>query len=89
MFYIKVKDIAVREQVIRGLKTAGVAVVFHYVPLHSAPAGEALGYFAGTDEFTTKESERLIRLPMWFGMTEQDVSTVIESVITVVTAVEQ
>ncbi|MNZ60462.1 dTDP-4-amino-4,6-dideoxygalactose transaminase [compost metagenome] len=68
MYYMKVKDINVRTAVLSKLKEAGVGAVFHYIPLHSAPAGKKLGVFSGDDKFTTRESERLIRLPLWLGM---------------------
>lgn len=68
MYYIKVKDIDVRTAVLSKLKDAGIGAVFHYIPLHSAPAGKKLGVFSGDDKFTTRESERLIRLPLWLGM---------------------
>lgn len=86
MFYIKVKDINIRKSVLSQLSAAGVGAVFHYVPLHSAPAGLMLGRFAGDDRFTTRESERLIRLPVWHGMTEPEVQYVIDSVIGAVNA---
>ncbi len=87
MFYIKLKDIAARKSVLAHLNAAGVGAVFHYVPLHSAPAGVLLGRFSGEDRFTTKESERLIRLPIWHGMTEAETQHVIDSVIGAVDAV--
>lgn len=59
---------------------AGVGSVFHYIPLHSAPAGRKFGRFDGEDEFTTKESERLLRLPMWYGLTEENVDYVCECI---------
>ena len=54
--------------------------VFHYIPLHSAPAGQKFGQFNGKDQYTTLESERLLRLPMYFGMEEADRQRIIESV---------
>lgn len=68
MFYIKVKDLEERTELINFLKDNGVSSVFHYIPLHSAPAGKEYGRFYGEDKFTTKESERLIRLPMYYGL---------------------
>ena len=62
------------------LKSAGVGAVFHYVPLHSALAGEKFSRFEGVDRFTTAESEKLIRLPVWYGLSEQQVQTVIAAV---------
>ncbi|MCI6639558.1 MAG: dTDP-4-amino-4,6-dideoxygalactose transaminase, partial [Pygmaiobacter massiliensis] len=68
MFYIKCKDLAERTQLISFLKSHGVGAVFHYVPLHSAPAGKMFGRFDGEDVYTTKESERLMRLPMYYKL---------------------
>lgn len=77
MFYVKLKDISVRTQFIEYLKKHGVYSVFHYIPLHSAPAGEKFGRFSGEDEYTTRESERLVRLPMYYGITDEDIDKVI------------
>ena len=63
------------------MKEKGVQCVFHYIPLHSAPAGLKYGRFVGEDKYTTKESERLVRLPMYYGMTEEEQKTVIDSVL--------
>ena len=68
MFYIKCKDIDERTAFISFLKENEIMAVFHYIPLHTAPAGKKLGRFHGTDEYTTKESERLVRLPMYYGL---------------------
>ena len=68
MFYIKVKDIEQRTSLIQFLKERGVGTVFHYVPLHSSLAGAARGVFFGDDRYTTRESERLLRLPMFYGL---------------------
>lgn len=68
MFYIKVKDLDERTRLIDYLKENGVNAVFHYIPLHSSPAGKELGRFCGEDCYTTKESERLLRLPLYYGM---------------------
>lgn len=68
MFYIKAKDLEERTALIDFLKANGVSSVFHYIPLHSAPAGMELGRFNGEDRYTTKESERLLRLPMYYGL---------------------
>ena len=78
MFYIKTKDIEERTRLTSYLKENGVLAVFHYVPLHSAAAGIKFGRFHGEDKFTTKESERLLRLPMYYGMTADDVDKVCE-----------
>lgn len=76
MFYIKVKDIIVRSQLINFLKKNEIAAVFHYVPLHTSPAGKKFGTFSGKDRFTTKESERLLRLPMYYGLQDQEIDEV-------------
>lgn len=69
MFYIKCKDLDERTEFIRFLEEHGVMSVFHYIPLHNAPAGKKFGRFHGEDKYTTKESERLARLPMYYGLT--------------------
>ena len=61
----------------------GVGAVFHYVPLHSAKGGEEFGRFNGVDRFTTCESERLLRLPLWYGMSQPDVNIVISQTVRV------
>ena len=68
MFYLKAKDIEERTALIAYLKDKGIHAVFHYVPLHTAPAGLKFGRFHGEDRYTTKESERLLRLPMYYGL---------------------
>ncbi len=80
MFYIKVKDIEERDRLIKFLKARGIETVFHYIPLHSAPAGKKWGRFHGEDRFTTVESERLLRLPMYFRLTEEDIDRVVNSI---------
>lgn len=80
MFYIKVKDLEERTKLIQYLKENDIIAVFHYIPLHSAPAGKKYGRFHGKDVFTTKESERLLRLPMYYELTEEEVYTVAEAV---------
>ncbi len=77
MFYIKAKDLKERTSLISFMKARGISTVFHYVPLHTAPAGKKYGEFVGEDRFTTKESERLVRLPLFYGMKEVDVERVI------------
>ncbi|SEH64631.1 dTDP-4-amino-4,6-dideoxygalactose transaminase [Ruminococcus flavefaciens] len=81
MFYVKLGDLEQRTSFIKYLHEKGVWCVFHYIPLHSAPAGLKYGMFFGDDVFTTKESERLVRLPMYYGMTDEDRNTVIECVL--------
>lgn len=78
MFYIKTRDIQERDELIRYLKTNGIETVFHYIPLHSSPAGLKFGRFHGEDRFTTKESERLLRLPMYYGLSREDLDKVVE-----------
>lgn len=80
MYYIKTKDCKERTRLIQFLKDKGVQAVFHYIPLHSAPAGRKFGKFFGEDIYTTKESERLLRLPLYYNMKEQDRETVANSV---------
>ena len=80
MFYLKCTDLAERSALIKSLKAEGVSAVFHYIPLHSSPAGQMFGRFCGEDEFTTVESERLVRLPMYYGMTEVDREAVVSGV---------
>lgn len=74
MFYIKVKDLEERTRLINYLKEKNINAVFHYIPLHTSPAGKKLGVFHGEDRYTTKESERLLRLPLWYGLKENDVA---------------
>lgn len=81
MYYIKCKDLAQRSALIAYLKQHDILAVFHYIPLHSAPAGLKFGRFDGPDEYTTKESERLLRLPMYYGLGEADRSKVIDAVL--------
>lgn len=80
MFYIKAKDLKERTQLIEYLKQNEIGAVFHYIPLHSAPAGKRYGEFRGTDIYTTKESERLLRLPMFYGLTESETDYIIEKI---------
>jgi dTDP-4-amino-4,6-dideoxygalactose transaminase len=76
MFYIKVKDLEERQKLIHFLRENNVESVFHYVPLHSSVAGKKFGYFHKKDEFTTKESEKIIRLPLYYGLTKNDIETI-------------
>lgn len=80
MFYIKAKDLEERSALIAFLKAAGIHSAFHYIPLHTAPAGKKYGRFSGEDRHTTKESERLLRLPLYYGMKQIDVERVIDAV---------
>ena len=78
MFYIKLRDLEDRTRFLAYMKEGRIGCVFHYVPLHSAPAGLMFGRFSGTDEYTTRESDRLVRLPMYYGMTDEDRRSVID-----------
>lgn len=80
MFYIKAKDLAERTKLISYLKENGIGAVFHYIPLHSAPAGKQFGRFNGEDKYTTKESEKLLRLPMFYGLSSEQVKYVCEKI---------
>lgn len=73
MFYIKVKDVDKRTDLISFLREKGIYSVFHYIPLHSSPAGKHYGRFNGEDNYTTKESERLLRLPLYYGVREDEI----------------
>lgn len=80
MFYIKTGNLDERSDLISYLKQKGIMAVFHYIPLHSAPAGKKYGYFCGDDIYTTKESERLVRLPLYYNIKTSDVDRIIDSV---------
>ena len=80
MFYIKCKDLEERSALIKYAKENDVSMVFHYIPLHSAPAGKKYGRFHGEDIYTTRESERLVRLPLYYGLSDSDRNRVIEVV---------
>ena len=80
MYYIKVRDIQVRTRLIAYLREKGICSVFHYVPLHSAPAGQKFGRFSGEDVYTTKESERLLRLPMFYNLDMEDVKYITDTI---------
>ena len=81
MFYLKAKDLEERTALLSFLKENDILAVFHYIPLHSAPAGKRFGRFHGTDEVTTRESDRLLRLPMYYGLSDEDINKVIDTVI--------
>ena len=80
MFYIKTADEHERQELINYLKERDILAVYHYVPLHSAPAGIKYGRFNGEDVYTTKESERLLRLPMYYGLTAEEAAFVADQV---------
>lgn len=79
MFYLKCKDLEERTKFISFMKENEIGCVFHYVPLHSAPAGLKFGRFAGEDVYTTKESDRLVRLPMYYGFGKKELEKVINT----------
>ena len=81
MFYIKAKDLETRSALIAHLKENGVQATFHYIPLHSSPAGEMFGSFFGEDTYTTRESDRLLRLPLYYGLKDEDKECVVKGVL--------
>lgn len=81
MFYLKVKNLHERARLIDFLKQRGIQAAFHYVPLHTSLAGRKFGVMGGCDEFTTLESERLLRLPLWYGISDEETQQVINAVI--------
>ena len=80
MFYLKCKDLEERSAFIKFLGENGILAVFHYIPLHGAPAGKLFGRFNGEDVYTTKESERLVRLPLYYGLKEEEIEYIIGKV---------
>lgn len=80
MFYLKARDLEERTALISYLKEQGVQAVFHYIPLHTAPAGQRYGMFAGEDRYTTRESERLVRLPLYYNLSLEQADYVIDKV---------
>lgn len=80
MFYIKTKNLEERTLLMSYLKMQGISAVFHYIPLHSAPAGRRLGEFRGEDRYTTRESERLLRLPLYYGLKDEDIQYIAQKV---------
>ncbi|MDR0805277.1 MAG: dTDP-4-amino-4,6-dideoxygalactose transaminase [Enterobacteriaceae bacterium] len=81
MFYIKLRNVEDRTRFISYLKEAEIMAVFHYIPLHICPAGEQFGVFRGEDRYTSKESDRLVRLPLFYNMTEITQRTVINTIL--------
>lgn len=79
MFYIRLANNSVRSRLIDWMKEADILAVFHYIPLHSSPAGQQYGRFHGSDRFTTVESERLLRLPLFYNLSDNNQKTVIGS----------
>lgn len=82
MFYVKVRGLAERTKLLEYLKENEIGAVFHYIPLHTSPAGQQFGRFHGTDRFTTKESERLLRLPMYYGLNEENIKYICNKIYT-------
>lgn len=80
MFYIKTKDLHERSALIDWLNKRGINAVFHYIPLHISPAGKKYGTFYGIDNYTTKESERLLRLPLYYGLKREETVQVINAI---------
>lgn len=80
MFYIKCKNLEERTGLISFMKEHGVQLSFHYIPLHSSPAGQKFGRFDGEDIYTTSESDRLVRLPMYYGLSSTDLDTVCDCI---------
>ncbi len=80
MFYIKTMNLEERTRLIYYLRSNGIGAVFHYIPLHSAPAGIKYGRFVGKDNYTTKESERLLRLPIYYGLKREQVEFICEKI---------
>lgn len=80
IFYIKVQNIETRSSLITLLNENDIKAIFHYIPLHSSVAGRKLGYFNGIDKFTTAESEKLLRLPLWYGISQHSQDKVISSI---------
>lgn len=80
MFYLKVRDIETRSALIEHLKSQDVMAVFHYIPLHSSKAGKDLGILVGDDQYTTQDSERLLRLPMFYGLEKAQANKVVTAV---------
>lgn len=80
MFYIKLKNLEQRSQLIAHLNEQNIKAIFHYVPLHSSAAGQSLGVFVGDDTYTTTESNRLLRLPLYYGLTSNEIAQVCASI---------
>ena len=81
MFYIKARDLEERTRLIAYLKENEILAVFHYIPLHNSPAGQKYGRFSGVDKYTTSESERLVRLPLYYGLKENSIDFIIDTIV--------
>lgn len=80
MFHIRVANIEERHRLIDYLRGCNIQAIFHYIPLHSSVAGMKYGQFVGDDRYTTLESERLVRLPMYYGLAEKDIFHICENI---------
>ena len=80
MYYIKCNDLEERTKLISYLRQNDINPAFHYIPLHTAPAGIKYGRFCGEDRYTTKESERLLRLPMYYGLREDEIEKIVDTI---------
>lgn len=80
MFHVRTKDLDERTQLIEHLRKDGIQATFHYVPLHTAIAAKSFARFHGDDRFTTSESDKLVRLPMWYGLSTSEVDRVVDSI---------
>lgn len=80
MYFIKTKDLSERTKLINYLLKKDIQAVFHYIPLHISPAGQKFGSFFGEDAYTTKESERLLRLPLYYGISSEDIEKVVKAI---------
>ena len=80
MYFIKTKDLSERTKLINYLLKKDIQAVFHYIPLHISPAGKKFGSFFGEDVYTTKESERLLRLPLYYGISSEDIEKVVKAI---------
>lgn len=80
MFFVKTGSLAERAMLIEFLRAREIQAAFHYVPLHTSIAGRRFGRFSGADRYTTIESERLLRLPLWSGITAEEQEAVIEAI---------
>lgn len=80
MFYIKTRDLEERTALMAHMKETGIQAIFHYIPLHTAPEGLRVGRFSGEDRYTTRESERIVRLPMYYGLAREDQNRVASAI---------
>lgn len=87
MFYIKLRDLQQRTEFIQYMKSKEIGCVFHYVPLHNADAGKRYGSFCGQDQYTTRESERLVRMPLYYDLSQEDFGEIILETIKIVTSI--